>query len=76
MGRKNPKDYTLNKEACQELVDKIARVWGDKGVSGVEVWVESIPIYNHRTGERISMRYEINSNILQDVASLEAGNYI
>lgn len=74
MSRNNPKDYTLNKEAAQSLADKIKQYWHTRGHLSVDAWVEVIPIYNPSSGKRIATRFEINSNIIQSVSSLENGH--
>jgi hypothetical protein len=65
-----PTDYTLNKEAAEELAQKIMDFWAHRGYYEVSAWVESIPIYNTFTGKKITTRYEINSNISQSVSSI------
>jgi hypothetical protein len=71
MTNRNPKDYTLNKEAAKGLAEKIQKHWHDKGYDSVRVWVEDIHVYNREGTRRITTRFEINSNIIQSVSSLE-----
>jgi hypothetical protein len=76
MGKNSPTDYTMNKEAAESLANEIQKFWHDKGCSSVEVWVETIPVYNRGEEKRIATRFEINSNIIQSLSSLENDNYI
>lgn len=75
MSKKNPRDYTLNKEAAKGLAERIQKSWHDRGHDSVEVWIEDVNVYDRNTKKLITTRYEINSNILQSVSSLESGNY-
>ena len=74
MTRKNPRDYTLNRDAAKDLAYSIQSSWRQRGYDSVEVWVETIPVYNKHTGERLTTRFELNSNIIQSVSSLERGH--
>lgn len=54
------KDYITDKGNCQELADKIKAFYKN---DSVEVWVETIPVYDTNTGARLTTRYEIASNL-------------
>ena len=73
---KNIPEYTLEREHALELVTKIKDFWHSRGQTEVEVWLETIPIYNRATQKKVATRFEINSNIFQSVSSLESGNVI
>lgn len=60
--RLNSKDYTANHDDAAALAFQIQEYYHKDGYTGVNVWVESVPIYNS-DGARISMRYDIRSNI-------------
>lgn len=55
-------DYITNKDNVQDLANKIKAYYRNQGHTGVDVWVETIPVYASN-GDRLTTRYEIASNI-------------
>lgn len=62
-------DYITSKDNVQDLANKIKAYYRNKGHVGVDVWVETIPVYA-LNGDRLTTRYEIASNIKMKVPSI------